>query len=565
MRAALEEGLERARDEQRVFEVLCAVLTEVGRHVWAWVGRAEHDERRTVRPVALAGDGAADLLTTEVLWSASERGSGPTGTAIRTRVPCVIGRMAADPRATPWRDITLRNRLAEALSLPLVIDDELFGALTVFSREEGTFDHDEVTLLVGLVRSAAQVVSNLRARAAQRRSEVALLETERRFQLIFDSTQAFIALLSPDGAVQEINEATLRRADIDPAEARGRRFAELPHNRASAAEIDAAIARVARDRASAEVVIEAAFADGRAVLDCVFEPLVDDDEQVVAILFEASDITARRRAEEALRQSETRFRRMLDGGWDVVMLQDPVGRYLYVSGASERAVGRAPEVMMRMEPGEGIHPDDLRDTRRLYRAVLDTPDASRSFEMRFRHADGRWLWLQCVSVNLLHDPDVRAILTIARDITSRKETELALAASEQELRLIADHIRDMLWIVDPVGGRLVYVSPAYESIFGRPPPSYDVRFQDWLVVVDLSNVEEIRAAFMACNDEKKRVEMACRVRRPDGSVRHLRATASPVVDGGGRVIRIVGVTRDVTHERMARMRAPAVDARRGQR
>lgn len=547
MRARLEEGVEAFRDEQSIFDLVCSIAVGVGGYTWAWVGKAEHDERRTVRPIAVAGEGADDIVSTEVLWSASERGSGPTGTAIRTRVPCVMDGLASNPRASPWLSTTLRHHLVGALSLPIVIDGELFGALTIFAREVGAFDADEIGLLVGIVRDMAQAIAKIRAREALCRSEVALVETERRFKLIFDSTQSFMTLLSPDGTIQELNETALRRARLTMSEAIGRRLWELPHHTHGEA-LAAAIERVARERISTQVEVPVSFADGPAVLEVRLVPLPDEEtHEVRAILAEARDVTARRDAEERLQRSERRFRRMLDGGWDVVTLHDPTGRCIYVSGSSERVLGRSPDEVARMAPGEAIHPDDTVTAWAAFQATMSTPGASRTFEVRFRHGGGGWLWLQALCVNLIDDPDVGGILTITRDVTARKETELALAAQERELRQIADHVRDVLWIVDPAKARVVYVSPAYASVFGRLPPSYEARPRAWLAAVVRDDVEGIRRAFEACV-VGRRVEMAARVRRRDGSLRHLRATASPVLDATGAVTRIVGVARDVTKD-----------------
>lgn len=416
LRAAFDQALEGAPDEETVFAQTCAVLAGEGGHSFAWVGKAEHDERRTVRPVTFAGDNTEDILTNEVVWSTSERGSGPTGTAIRTRVPCVMERLASESRVTRWRDTATRFGFAVALSLPLVVEDQVFGALTLLSRHAGAFGADEIALLVGLVRRVTDAVAKLRV-AARREAEA--VPAEQRFERIFHNTQALIALISPKGVIREINETTLRRARIAARDVVGSAFAELSYHWESEREIRAAIDRCVRRAERVRMEIDAELPEGPAALDMVLEPLVDDGGEVEAILVEAWDVTERRRVEQALR------------------------------------------------------------------------------------------------------------------------------AREQELRLIADHIHDVLWIVDPITTRLVYASPAYETISGRVRPGADARPRDWLAAFHGDDLEAIRLAFMRCVLGKIEVEVACRIVRPDGEVRHVRSTARPVLDADGNIVRIVGVMHEV--------------------
>jgi PAS domain S-box-containing protein len=551
MREALETGVEALADEQSIFALTCSIVVGAGGHTLAWVGKAEHDPRRTVRPIAHAGKGSEEVVSNEVLWSASERGSGPTGTAIRTRVPCVMADLASNPRTSPWLTTTLRQRLAVALSLPIVIDGEIFGALTVFDRHAGAFDPEEIGLLVGLVRSAVHAIEKLRGRDAERLSKVERVEAERRFKTIFDGARSLMTMLGPDGSIQELNETALRRAGLTMDVVRGRKLWELPHH-VNGAPLAAAIERLVHERARVQVEVEVSFPDGPAVLDVSLAPLLDEQtREVQAILADARDVTAEREAEQRLRQSARRFGRMLDSGWDVVTLRDATGRCLYASGSCARVLGLSPDEMMLRPLGERVHPDDEATVHAAFFATQTAKGASRRCEVRFRHRDGEWRWLQALSVNLLDDPDVGAIMTIARDVTERKATEHALATSEQQLLQIADHGRDVLWVVDPVKARVVYVSPAYASIWGRLPPVYEARPRDWLAAVERDDLDGIRRAFDACAVDKRRVEMSARVRQRDGSLRHLRATASPVLDGDGIVTRIVGVVRDVTEDRGA--------------
>ena len=85
-----------------------------------WIGFAENDEEKSVRPVASAGFEKGYLETMDITWADTERGRGPTGTAIRTGKPCACTDMLTDPKFAPWRDQAVRRGYASSLVLPLL-------------------------------------------------------------------------------------------------------------------------------------------------------------------------------------------------------------------------------------------------------------------------------------------------------------------------------------------------------------------------------------------------------------------------------------------------------------
>src|SRR6266542_2897341 len=97
------QALVRATDEQSLLDAVCRIFVDVGGYRLCRVGLTEHDERKTVRPVAHAGHEDGYLSLVDSGWADNERGRGPSGTAIRTRKPVLIGDIRADRNFDPWR------------------------------------------------------------------------------------------------------------------------------------------------------------------------------------------------------------------------------------------------------------------------------------------------------------------------------------------------------------------------------------------------------------------------------------------------------------------------------
>ncbi len=113
------EVLVRATEEIALLQEMCRVVVEVGGYHVAWVGYAQQDEQKSVRPMAQHGIDAEMLGQLRFSWADDEYGHGPTGAAIRSGEPQVIADAYTDPRFAPWRAAAIESRCASILALPL--------------------------------------------------------------------------------------------------------------------------------------------------------------------------------------------------------------------------------------------------------------------------------------------------------------------------------------------------------------------------------------------------------------------------------------------------------------
>ncbi len=112
------QALVRATEEYELLRSVCRILVDVGGLRMAWVGYRELNEAKSIRPVAQAGYEAGYLGRINITWADTDRGRGPTGTAIRTGTTCWTRDNLTDPNQAPWRAEDLRNGYASSISLP---------------------------------------------------------------------------------------------------------------------------------------------------------------------------------------------------------------------------------------------------------------------------------------------------------------------------------------------------------------------------------------------------------------------------------------------------------------
>jgi len=208
-----------AEDETQLLCDICQAIIEEGGYRLAWVGHAEHDKAKHVRPVAEAGFDEGYLESLNITWDDKKCGRGPAGTAIRNREPSIAQNIQDDPRFSPWREAALKHGYESCIALPIMVDNEVFGALIVYASEPYAFNEDEVNLLTELAGDIAFGISRLRMRARRLQAEEALQKSERQYHEIIKTARDAFVSMDADGIITDWNpqaEAIFgwRRAEI---------------------------------------------------------------------------------------------------------------------------------------------------------------------------------------------------------------------------------------------------------------------------------------------------------------------------------------------------------------
>ena len=248
------------------------------------------------------------------------------------------------------------------------------------------------------------------------------------------------------------------------------------------------------------------------------------------------------RAEEARRQSEERFRALIEHGADAVALLAPDGTMLFASQSTERLLGFSPAELVGKPGFERIHPDDLPGVRATLSEIAALPGSPRAMELRWRHKDGSWRYIDAVAVNRLAEPAVGAIVINFRDQTDRRQAETALREQEERYRTLVEGVRDVIFALSPEG-TIASLNPAFETITGW-------RREDWVgrPFEKLVHPEDLPFALELLGRVVRgdlRAVSQFRVSTAKHDYRMGEFSATPQLLEG-RLIGILGIGRDVT-------------------
>lgn len=293
--------------------------------------------------------------------------------------------------------------------------------------------------------------------------------------------------------------------------------------------------------------------DGR-VIDTSWMMLRLPDGTSIGI---GQDITRRKRAEEALRESEERFRQFAENIHDLFWIKSAdFNRVLYLSPAYESITGRSPEERYRDQDYRAfldiIHPEDRGRMLRIIESGL-----SEEFDIEFRifRGDGSLRWIRDRGFPIRDASGrVSRIAGVATDITGRKLAEEALRESEERFRQLAENIREVFWLRSPDLRQLLYVSPLCEKVCGKLPEESFAQGID-LDVVHPEDRERVAKLFRKCAGQEFEIEY--RISTKDGEVRWLRDRGFPIRNAQGEIYRIGGVAEDITDRKEAEERLKA--------
>ncbi|MDP2795174.1 MAG: PAS domain S-box protein [Sulfurisoma sp.] len=420
--SACNEALVRAADEDQLLQDICRLLIEYGGYRMAWVGFAEEDEARTVRPVAEAGCDEGYLAASHISWADTERGRGPTGTAIRECRVMLARNILTDPAFAPWRESARQRGYASSIALPLPIDDShCLGALNIYAAEADSFDAGEVQLLTELANDLAYGIRTLRDRAARDQAVVALRESEEKHRQLFESSRdALMTAAPPSWHFTSANRATLQLfgvatladfAALGPWDVSPER---QPDGRPSAEKAQEMIAAAMRDGAHF-FEWQHQRLDGEPFAADVLLTRIELGGQV-SIQATVRDITERKAAEEEIRK----LAQAVEQSPESIVITNLNARIEYVNESFVRNTGYSREEAIGQNP-RILHSD--KTPQETYMAMWNALAHGQPWKGEFinRRRDGSE-YVEFAIITPIREPDGRIThyVAVKEDITEKK-------------------------------------------------------------------------------------------------------------------------------------------------
>ncbi len=557
----------KAAAEPELLHDICRIIVEDGGYRLAWVGYAEDDPEKTVRPVAQAGYEAGYLEHLKITWADKERGRGPTGTAIRTGQPCIARDILTDPNFTPWRGEALKRGYASSLVLPLTAEGRTFGALNIYAAEPDAFDAEEVHLLTELANDLTFGVMALRTRAERQRATEALKKAhddlelrvkERTAELarandklritimeqqqtremleainevlraLIQASPLAIIALDPEGHVKLWNPAAERIFGWTEAEVLGRLSPIIPEGKEE--EFQGLLGRVSQGESLTDLELRRLKKDGTSIeVSLSTAPLCDSQGRITGLVGMVADITQRKQAEREIERLAS-FPKLNP---NPILELDSSGTFTFYNQA-------ALEVLERLGVPVDLKEFLPKDLEEILKEAQKKGEKQFYREVEIKEA------LFGVSIHFVEQFQVVRLYAI--DITGRKRAEEALREAHQTLEAIVQASPLPIIALDHEGGVKIW-NLAAQRVFGWE--AQEVLGQILPTVPD-EKQDEVKEMLKRLTEEGETVaRMETRRRKRDGSVIDVSVHAAPLYDAQGQLTGSMGVLEDISARKQA--------------
>ncbi|MEG4216247.1 PAS domain S-box protein [Microcoleus sp. Pol14C6] len=285
--------------------------------------------------------------------------------------------------------------------------------------------------------------------------------------------------------------------------------------------------------------------------------IYDSQSRIVGYFGVQRNISDRKKTEAALKESEERFRQLAENIESVFwMVNVQPHEIIYISPAYEKIWGRSCADLYAYGHffADSLHPEDR---ERVIANVTKQIESEDEIEYRIVRPDGQIRWIRDRAFPIRNPSGkVYRIVGIAVDITARKQSEKTIRESEERFRQLAEHIQDSFWLMSAEFTDLLYLSPAYEQIWGRSREELyaePLKMMEWVHQEDKHFLEEAMGRVL--QGESTNIEY--RIFLPDGIIRWVCDRAFPIYNESGKIYRIAGIAEDISDRKFTEARIQA--------
>jgi len=360
--------LMRATDETTYLSDVCKIVTDYCGHKLVWIGYTEHNEEKSIKPVASAGFEAGYLDTLKLTWADKERGHGPTGTAIRENKITRCHNMLEDPKFLPWKEEAIKRGYASSIALPLNNGQETFGAITIYSSQPDAFFEEEILLLKELANDIAYGVISIRNKKARDEAEEKLktnetqLQTEKNtFRIIMQNTKTSLAYLDRDFNFIAVNTVYCRNNGRTEEELIAKNYFDFFPNE----ETRLLFEKVRDTGNQMELIQKPSIKKNQPWQDITYwdwtiTPIKNDENYAQGLVIAITDVTERVKSIENLKvhsqkleQATIELKKVqtaVENASDIIFIADPRGRIIYINRAVKNILGYRQKELVGRKP-----------------------------------------------------------------------------------------------------------------------------------------------------------------------------------------------------------------------
>lgn len=255
------------------------------------------------------------------------------------------------------------------------------------------------------------------------------------------------------------------------------------------------------------------------------------------------------------KQREEYYRLLIENSTDVISILDRNGKIIFQSAAHEKILGYKHGELIGGKGFELMHQEDVSRNKKVLVELVKKPNNKADFNFRYKHKNGKWVYLEGAIKNLLHIPEVNGVLANYRDVTERVENEKLIEHANNELLFITENLPNVIWKceVSAEGNYInMYVSAIVDEFLGLPKGTINNSFEKYFSFVLPEYTKQIFARIQeGVRNPGKAYIISYPVRKFDGNIIWVESTGRAYQINNKT--QIFGITKDITEERRAHL------------
>lgn len=434
--------------------------------------------------------------------------------------------------------------LKSNLSIPIIIGGSVVCAISFASVRTHLEWPEEI---VGRLRLVGEIFATAFVR---QRTQESLKQSEEGLRILIEGVKDYaIFMLDTDGQVISWNQSAKRINGYEQEEIIGKPFSCFyPAEDIESSKPAQALKNAISEGRNEDEGWRVRKDGSRFWANVIITALRDEAGVLRGFSKVTRDITDRKRAEEALRQSEEQYRSLVENIPDVTWLSDSEGITTYISPNVEKVFGYNVNEVYR--GGRALwlkttHPEDVEAVKEAYQ-LLFTAKSSFDIEYRIQRKDGDWIWIYDRAVSTFEKKGVRYAHGLFSDVTERKRLQEEVKQSEEKYRELVENINDTIYATDEKGV-FTYISRSAERTIGLSAAEVIGQpFTKFLYADDVPQALQNFRQSARGNSEPLEFRLVAKA----GGIRWVRKSSRPVFHGE-RFVGTRGLVTDITERKRA--------------
>lgn len=270
-------------------------------------------------------------------------------------------------------------------------------------------------------------------------------------------------------------------------------------------------------------------------------PIMDDNGKITGVVLVFRDITEQKNAEESLRESEEKYRNMIETTHDVVLMGDIHGNFTYINPQAEKITGYKISDWLGKSFFSLIQEEDITEITEIFHQVCQ--GQSKTYEVKIPDITGKMLTFSVNTVPSYKEGTISGSITFGRDITERKKSEETLVKLNKAIQTSGEIV-----FLTNLEGIISYINPAFTATYGYPADDVVGKVTPRILKSGLMKSEDHEMLWkMLLSGQVPRGEYKNRTK--DGRLIDIEGSASPVYDDKNNIIGFLGIQRDITERK----------------